>query len=406
MADYSKMTTEELLDKLSTRGLIRYLEREGLLTKSKISPLMNQATIAKARAELMDAQTQGGHSAKVNAYRKVALPLLGRDVPFRPDGTVDDEKFSLDMHEALDAAERMQAKAAGIQHPLKKEVTTEGPRGEKTTKTSHVNPLTGEALGGGEYVSESKSVNISEGAEKKRKEIEANKTLERTRIQQSAVTQMKGLATKQNPTNQDDLALIYSTVRALDPDSAVRDGEISLLKKGAGLPATLVNNWNRIFGNPNAVLTPEIRNNLLGLAQTQAESSMKTAVPELRKYYNAARAEGLKLNEVFTDEQLDALVSHGGLGGGGTSPAPQPSAAPAQSPKPVGSADNPFPFMTDEDVKNAPADAEFIIDKRQGKPPRVFYNPNYKKAPAASAATSSVVPSSPVISPSDVNPTQ
>lgn len=180
---------------------------------------------------------------------------------------------------------------------------------------------------------------VQEQAKSIRGEVQDNKVVELARLKLNAVDQVRSLADKPNPTNQDDLALIYAFVRALDPASAVREGEVSLLKQGRGIPNTVISAWNNIVGNPNAVLTPDIRKGLRGLADTEEKTAQRAIAPELKRYYTAARAQGLPLNEIFSDVELDSIVGSAfdSLGAdavpAGTKPAASAnSAAPAAKP--------------------------------------------------------------------------
>lgn len=142
-------------------------------------------------------------------------------------------------------------------------------------------------------------------------DMQKDDVLKRTRLQMAAVQQIRDLTNKPNPSNQDDLGLIYAVVRSLDPTSAVREGEISLLQKGIGLPATVVQSFNRVFGNPNAVLTPGARAGLRSLGETQAQSAQVSSLPQLQKFYQRAEAGNLPLQQVFTDPELKLLISGG-----------------------------------------------------------------------------------------------
>lgn len=154
-----------------------------------------------------------------------------------------------------------------------------------------------------------------------RSEIHLNDVLKGFRARQQAVQQIRDLSSKSNPTNQDDLGLIYATVRALDPVSAVREGEISLLQKGIGLPQNLVIQFNRLRGASNAVLTPEIRQGFAGLAETQAQSATASVLPELRKYESLATKQGVPVEDIFTADEITILRTGqptGAAGGGAT----------------------------------------------------------------------------------------
>ncbi len=201
-----------------------------------------------------------------------------------------------------------------------------------------------------------------------RKEMQENKVLNKGRMQLAATTQIRGLTSKPNPTNQDDLALIYSMVRALDPESAVREGEINLLQKGMGLPNYLITQWNRIKGDSNAVLTPEVRQNIRAVAETQEKTAIQNSLPELRRYYEAAKGQGLTASEIFSGPEIDALVSSA------TNPtlaAPTVSpGAPTTIPKEAADA-----APTVQNPAQAPTNVPYI----KSPDGRVFVNPNYRK---------------------------
>lgn len=200
-----------------------------------------------------------------------------------------------------------------------------------------------------------------ESSKKLRDEIQNNKILENAKLQIVASNQIKQLTSKPNPSNQDDLAIIYSTVRALDPVSAVREGEISLLKKGVGLPTQVVTAFNSVFGNPNAVLTPEIRKSLAKLAETQAKTARQTAQPELKRYFQSASSQGLPTSEIFSSEEMDVLHPH----------EPSPQAAATEQRISREEADS---AVTVTDPALAPSDKKYI----RSPDGRTFLNPNFK----------------------------
>lgn len=204
---------------------------------------------------------------------------------------------------------------------------------------------------------------IATMSKKLRDEVQNNKILENAKLQLGAVEQIKALTSKPNPSNQDDLSLIYSTVRALDPVSAVREGEIHLLQKGVGLPTQVMTAWNSILGNPNAVLTPQIRKNLARMAETQAQTARKAALPELKRYHQSATEQGLPVSQIFSSSEMDILHPH------------EPGeASPAASPDKI-SRDESDSAPTVANPKQAPANARFIKRASDGK---TFVNPNYK----------------------------
>lgn len=157
------------------------------------------------------------------------------------------------------------------------------------------------------------------------KEVQDNKTVANFRLATRAIQQGRDLATKPNPSNADDLGLIYATVRALDPNSAVREGEIALLKRGAGLPNEIVQQFNRLFGRSSIVLTADQRNQILGLINTQEVSTVATTRPEFERISANAAIEGVPIDSLFNESERQLLQD---IGTPGAAPAPTPATAP------------------------------------------------------------------------------
>jgi len=85
----------------------------------------------------------------------------------------------------------------------------------------------------------------------------------------SAYTTIRDLVKQANANPQgggtEDLGIIYSTMKALDPGSVVREGEFALAGQTAGLPQQLVAAITKV--EKGGRLTPEMRGKFLGLAQ-------------------------------------------------------------------------------------------------------------------------------------------
>jgi hypothetical protein len=206
---------------------------------------------------------------------------------------------------------------------------------------------------------------LAKASEGIRKEIQDNKVLSKGRMQLAAVNQIRALTSKPNPTNQDDLALIYSMVRALDPESAVREGEITLLQRGIGLPNYLVTQFNRLTGDVNAVLTPDVRANIRGVAESQEKTAIQSSIPELKRYYEVAKAQGATVTEIFTGPELDALVAS----------AMNPTGAPAAAPSTAIPREQADAAPVVQNPAQAPTNAPYI----KSPDGRVFVNPNYRR---------------------------
>lgn len=112
----------------------------------------------------------------------------------------------------------------------------------------------------------------------------------------------------EKPSPYNDLQLVYATVKALDPTSVVREGEIKLFQGTANLKNQLQGALSTaIKGQP---LTPEQKQNvvtLIGqLEKTNKDVFLKHEEPTL----NQARRIGLKLNEI--DPMIDDTPDAGG----------------------------------------------------------------------------------------------
>ncbi len=165
-----------------------------------------------------------------------------------------------------------------------------------------------------------------------RKEIQSNDTLKRFREQMSAAGTVNSLANKPNPTNADDLSLIYAYVKLLDPGSVVREGEIKLTQQATPQLQRLLMTYNRLFSDKGGLLDNQTRQNYLEAAQAVEHSSRAAVRPEFEKYKKIAEERGISLDKIFNADELQRLS-------GATPAAPaqpvakttaQPAAPPAQ----------------------------------------------------------------------------
>jgi len=99
----------------------------------------------------------------------------------------------------------------------------------------------------------------------------------------SMTKQMDELVNKPNP--QNDLALLYGFVRSLDPDSVVREGEISFVRNARSIPTTVKSSITR--GLKGEILTPKERENVKNFAinarNVQYGQWKTTAAPYLQQ---------------------------------------------------------------------------------------------------------------------------
>jgi hypothetical protein len=95
----------------------------------------------------------------------------------------------------------------------------------------------------------------------------------------------KTIADKANPTSSDDQGLVYAFAKAMDPTSAVREGEYTTVQKYAqSLIQSKLANAARFAANV-AFLTPEARKNMVATINEKYQAS-KTNYDNIYKEYN------------------------------------------------------------------------------------------------------------------------
>lgn len=103
-----------------------------------------------------------------------------------------------------------------------------------------------------------------------RKEFDSNPEVKSYRtIAQSAAT-VKQLASAP-PTANNDIALIYSAMKAYDPNSVVRETEFATAQNAAGVPDKIRNTWNRVLNGQR--LNPRQRAEIAASVNTVAGSA-------------------------------------------------------------------------------------------------------------------------------------
>lgn len=110
-----------------------------------------------------------------------------------------------------------------------------------------------------------------------------------------SVKSLSELAADPNATASDDVAMIFSFMRALDPRSTVREGEQATAQQTAGIPDIIRNYYNQaVAGNR---LTQEQRNNFV--------KSATKSVKGLRSTYNIVRKRAVaQARRIGADEDI------------------------------------------------------------------------------------------------------
>ena len=101
----------------------------------------------------------------------------------------------------------------------------------------------------------------------------------------SAFYKVRGAAIKQNPTAQDDISLIFSYMKMLDPSSVVREGEFATAQNAASVPDAVRNMYNK--AQTGQRLNPDQRRNMLRASEDiyrQTRSRYNEKAKEYRGY--------------------------------------------------------------------------------------------------------------------------
>lgn len=107
-------------------------------------------------------------------------------------------------------------------------------------------------------------------------------------------------ATEGSPSGAGDMALIFNYMKMLDPGSTVREGEFATAAQTGGIPAYLVNSYNKAVDGQ--MLTPKQRKQFVGQAKKQFDTATKRHAKRLKDYENLGSRYGLERGEVIVSE--------------------------------------------------------------------------------------------------------
>lgn len=102
-----------------------------------------------------------------------------------------------------------------------------------------------------------------------------------------------------NPNPQSDSALIYDFIKSLDPDSAVREGEISFVGTARSIPTKTKALVNKMF--KGELLTGDERKNILDFATQSTLNQKKAWEISAKPYINQAEKMGVDLSLIIPE---------------------------------------------------------------------------------------------------------
>jgi hypothetical protein len=149
---------------------------------------------------------------------------------------------------------------------------------------------------------DAQSVGSKETAEGLRKEFTSQTG--KYREISDAWQKIKSAAT--NPSAANDIALVFSYMRALDPASTVREGEFATAQNAAGIPVQVINAYNKLVSGER--LSQPQRQDFLQSAYGLVESQMPNAQSISSRYSDIAKRSGLLPENVVDDPFKSARV--------------------------------------------------------------------------------------------------
>lgn len=105
---------------------------------------------------------------------------------------------------------------------------------------------------------------------------------------------------QQPASSANDLAILYSYIKLLDPDSVVREGEVQLSRSGS-VPDQIVSEYKRLFTSEGSVLGPNVRKQIVENSGTVYGSRSKAQKALQDRYTGLAERGGIPAQDVVQD---------------------------------------------------------------------------------------------------------
>jgi hypothetical protein len=151
-------------------------------------------------------------------------------------------------------------------------------------------PVKADAQGANEYLKLDEAQ--QKAADKFITDFGNEKTIQNLSVAGSYLNQMNtfGVGTPQYKPS-DDIALVFSFMKTLDPGSTVREGEYATAKNAGGIPETIVNTYNKV--REGKFLTDEQRRNFIETARKSYTGISKEAENIASRYKSMASDRGI-----------------------------------------------------------------------------------------------------------------
>lgn len=144
-------------------------------------------------------------------------------------------------------------------------------------------------------------------------DLNNEKTIQNLSVAGSYLNQMNQLGVgTPNYKASDDIALVFSFMKTLDPGSTVREGEYATAKNAGGVPETIVNTYNKV--REGKFLTDDQRRDFIATARKSYLGIGKEAKDIASRYRKMAEDRGIPTNLVVPDnmfQQVEAMNAKG-----------------------------------------------------------------------------------------------
>ncbi len=107
----------------------------------------------------------------------------------------------------------------------------------------------------------------------------------------------------QNPNPQTDIGIVYNFVKALDPESVVKEGEIKFSQAARGIPDQVKGLLEKAYSGQ--ILTPQERKNIFAFTQSAKELGRREWDASAGPYINQAKKQGIDLSTIIPELQED-----------------------------------------------------------------------------------------------------
>ena len=129
-----------------------------------------------------------------------------------------------------------------------------------------------------------------------RKEFDALPEVKTFKTARQQFNTLRDLGTKKNPTPQDDIALIFSYMKTLDPSSVVREGEFAQAQNAGSVPDNVRNAYNKALQGTR--LNPQQRQSMVRTAYRNYSNYRDAYNQAAENYRGYARDNGISPDRV------------------------------------------------------------------------------------------------------------